>query len=108
MRKNFLINTIHLFVFFPINVFYNFNLNILTFLALQTKEMIQQIILAIILVFLVKQLKQLWEFIQDIQYKRRLTKEMAGPEHLPLIGCIHKAPLDSHRLFSLFILCNKH
>lgn len=58
-------------------------------------EMIQQIILGLFVIFLARYLKQFISFLSDIQYKRRLVDGMAGPESIFLLGCIHKAPVDS-------------
>jgi hypothetical protein len=58
--------------------------------------MIQLLIFALLLLFLFRYFPGFVAFLVEYQYKQRMTRGMAGPENLPIIGCVHKAPNDSH------------
>ncbi|KAI6202687.1 hypothetical protein M3Y94_00469500 [Aphelenchoides besseyi] len=54
--------------------------------------MLDKLILGVVLVFTVNFLRHLIAFLSDLQYKRRLVKDMPGPESRLFIGCVHKLP----------------
>ncbi|KAI6185047.1 hypothetical protein M3Y97_00662600 [Aphelenchoides bicaudatus] len=65
--------------------------------------MFQLFVAIIFIVVLARYLTKFGAFLSEYIYKQRLTRGMAGPENLPLIGCIHKAPMDSHLLLQWLV-----
>ncbi|KAI6221468.1 hypothetical protein M3Y99_01540700 [Aphelenchoides fujianensis] len=65
--------------------------------------MFLRILLAILLIVVLKYVRALVRFLAHVQKQRRATEKMAGPESLPLIGCIHKMPTNHAELLQWLV-----
>ncbi|KAI6238550.1 hypothetical protein M3Y99_00678700 [Aphelenchoides fujianensis] len=65
--------------------------------------MFLRILLAVLLILVLKYVRSLVRFLVHVQKQRRATQKMAGPESLPLIGCIHKMPTNHAELLQWLV-----
>jgi hypothetical protein len=65
--------------------------------------MISQILFVFFALLVVKFGRSFVAWILDLQNKLKWMKEVAGPESLPIIGCMHKIPKEPERMLGFLL-----